>query len=124
VLAYLIVKRKGYWRKGYTITRNGKRIRIPRTYIPPTTYRIKDRGKKGRGRKIIKVKRGALSKYGYSTSKTAEARHRALAKAVKAYGAKKVWHMLHAQVILRKRIQRRVRKIFERDRDWVKRRYL
>jgi len=123
-LGSLIVHRKGYWRKGFTIIRNGKKIRIPKAYIPPTTYRIKDRGKRGRGKKVIKVKRGALSKYGYSTSKSAEARHRALAKAIRVYGARKVWRMLHAQVVLRKRIQRRVRKIFEADRDWVKRRYL
>jgi len=120
----LRVKRKGYHRKGYYIHKGGKRIYIPPTYIPPTTYYITDRGKKGRGKKLIPVKRGRLSKYGYATNKSAKERHKALRKAVQAYGALSVYRMLNAQVVLRKRTQPKQRRIFKADRDWVKRTFM
>ena len=44
----IVVKRKGYHRKGFYIHRNGKRIYIPPTHVKPTTYKTKDRGKPGR----------------------------------------------------------------------------
>jgi len=105
------VKPTTYVRQGKVIHRRGY------------TYLRKDVGKPGKGPKVIPIKKGKLTRYGYSTKKSAAARHRALAKAVRAYGATRVWRMLHAQVILRKRTQPRARQIFERDRDWVKQRY-
>ena len=113
--------------KTYTIHRNGKTIRVHRKAKWVTrkgyTAKRKDVGKPGRGKKVIKkIERGKLKKFGYSTSKSTQARHKALAKAVKAYGADKVWHMLHAQVILRlhqKGKAAKTRKIFEQDRDWI-----
>ena len=117
------VRRRGYWRGPYVYRRRGKLIRVKRHYVGPTTYTRKDVGKPGKGPKLIEVEPGKLKKYGYSTSKNAAARHRALRKAVKAYGAGKVWHMLHAQVIYRKRTQPKARRIFEADRDWVARHY-
>jgi len=116
----LLVRRKGYYRKAYT--RKGG-IRVKATRVKPTTYRIKDRGKPGRGKKIIPIEPGKLKKLGYSTSKSAAARHKALDKAVKKYGASTVWHMLHAQVILRKRTQPSKRKIFKADREYIKNKY-
>jgi len=44
----IIVRRKGYHRRGFHIHRNGKRIYISPTYIKPTTYKAKDRGKRGK----------------------------------------------------------------------------
>jgi len=105
--------------KPTTYRRNGKIIHR-RGY----TYRKKDVGKPGKGKKVIPIKKGKLSKFGYSTSKSERARHRALAKAVKKYGPLRVFRMLNAQVILRKRTQKKQRKIFEKDRDWVKQTYM
>ncbi len=121
-------RRKAYSRKAYTIHRNGKTIHIPATkvkptYVPATTYKITDRGAPGRGKKLIRIKPGELIGVGYSTSKPARARRIALAKAVKKYGAARVWHMLHAQVILRKRTGGTAKAIFVRDRNWVKEHY-
>ena len=117
----LIVRRKGYRRKGFTIRRNGKLIRIPPAYIKPAVFKITDRGAPGRGKKIIKVKKGLLKAVGYSTKLSAKARHEALRKAIRRYGALKVFRMLHAQVVLRKRTQPKARRIFMQDRDYVKR---
>ena len=113
--------------KTYKIRRKGKVITVHRkakvVKRKGYTYKRKDVGKPGKGPKLIKIKKGKLVKYGYSTKKPASARRRALAKAVKAYGAATVWRMLHAQVILRKRTQKKVRRKFEVDRDWVAKKY-
>ncbi len=47
-MAELRVKRKGYWRKEYTYTRNGKVIKVKKSWIPETTYLTEDMGKPGR----------------------------------------------------------------------------
>jgi len=124
----LRIRRRGYWRGPYTYRRKGKLIRVKRHYIGPTTYMARDVGKPGRGKKLIEIEPGKLKKYGYSTDKNARARRRALAKAVKAYGATSVFRMLNAQVVLRKSARTgeraRDKRIFKADRDWVKRRYM
>ena len=90
-------------------------------HVKGYSYKKKDLGKPGRGKKVIPIKHeDALTKLGYSTKKSAAARHRALKKAARKYGKRKVWHMLHAQVVFRKDTQPRNRKIFQADRDWVK----
>ncbi|MEM4727705.1 MAG: hypothetical protein QXD04_05585 [Candidatus Bathyarchaeia archaeon] len=113
--------------KTYTIRRGGKTITVhrPRQVVERKgyTYRRRDVGKPGRGPRLIPIVKGRLSKYGYSTSKPESARRRALDRAVKAYGAAKVWRMLHAQVILRKRTQPEKRAIFAADRDYIRDRY-
>jgi len=130
----LEVRRKGYTRKPYMRKSYMKDVkpgpgvkmrRIPATHVEktkvsPTTFKIKDIGAPGRGRKIIPIKKGKLTKYGYSTSKSDTVRHRALRKADRAYGSVALFRMLQAQVIMRKRTQPKARKIFEEDRDWVK----
>jgi len=112
------------------IHRNGKRIVVHRKAQiierKGYTYERVDIGHPGKGSPTgvkIKVERGKLKKFGYSTDKSEEARHRALAKAVKAYGAGKVWRMLHAQVIFRKNTRDRAYRIFKADRDWVAKTY-
>ncbi len=47
-LAEIEVKRKGYWRGPYTYTRNGKTVKVKRTWVPETTYQTEDRGKPGK----------------------------------------------------------------------------
>lgn len=115
----LTIHRKGYTRKAYT-RKDGTRVKA--THVPPTTFKRKDVGAPGRGKKVIKVEPGKLTKYGYSTSKSAKERRRALKKAINAYGSTAVWRMLNAQVIFRKRTDGNKKK-FEADRDWVKEQY-
>lgn len=123
----LVVHRKGfhkraYERKGYT-RKGGVKVspaKVKATYIPPTTYKIKDVGAVGRGKKVVVIKRkGALKQLGYSTSASATQRHRALMKAFKKYGKPTVFKMLQAQVVLRKRTQPKARTVFVADRNWV-----
>jgi len=101
-----------------TYTRAGKTI-----HRKAYEYNRKDVGRPGKGPKVIPIKKGKLRRYGYSTAKSDRARHRALKKAIKEYGALSVFKMLNAQVILRKRTQPKAREIFEADRDWVSQNY-
>ena len=84
----------------------------------------RDVGRPGIGPKLIPIiKRGALSKHGYSTKKGAGARRRALERAVREYGALSVFRKLKAQETLRKRTQPKARKVFASDAEWVRDRY-
>jgi hypothetical protein len=98
------VRRRGYYRRGhYRRTKTGRRVWVKGAYVPPTTYERVDIGKPGKGRKVIEIREpGELRKHGYSTRKSAVARRRALAKAVREDGATTVWRRLHAQYVLRK----------------------
>jgi len=104
--------------KAATYKRNGKTV-----HRKGYTYERKDLGKSGKGPKVIPVKRGKLSRFGYSTKKSERARHAALNKAVDEYGALSVYRALNAQVILRKRTQKKTREIFEADKDWIAQKY-
>ena len=84
----------------------------------------KDLGKPGIGPKLIEIKKtGSLKKHGYSVKKSAQARHEALNKAIKAFGALSVFRKLKAQVTLRKRTQPKARAVFEEDSEWVRSNY-
>ena len=115
------VTRKGYYRKGFYIHRNGKRIYIPPTYIPPSTYYIPDRGAPGKGKQVIPpLKKGKMNriakKMGYErVTDIPDTKLKEYAKRlVNAYGAKRAFGMTHAQVVLRKRTQPQHRKKFEK----------
>jgi hypothetical protein len=87
---------------------------------PATTFLIKDVGAPGRGEKLFKVKKGKLLKYGYSSHLPAATRRTALRKADKAYGSVKLWRMLNAQVLFRKRAGDDAKNVFLADREWVR----
>lgn len=112
----LTVHRKGYHRKAY-VRKSGAKVKA--AYVPPTTYKIEDIGAPGRGKKVFKVRKGLLKKVGYSTHLPDEERHRALRKADKLYGSVRLWRMLNAQLVYRKRIPDGVKSTFQEDRDWV-----
>jgi len=62
------VRRKGYKRKGYTATRKGgKKVKVsPAKVKPSSTFKIRDRGKAGRGPKVVPpLKKGALGGPGF-----------------------------------------------------------
>ena len=84
--------------------------------------KLHSRRRPRRGFRDVRIpiqRKGALIELRYSTKKTETARHRALNKTVKKYGAEDVWHMLQAQVVFKKRKQPEVRAIFEEDREWL-----
>ena len=109
-------KKPGSGYKGRTIT-----VKVPasKKHIAYTQVR-KDLGLPGIGPKLIPIiEKGSLSKLGYSTKKSDQARHAALDKAINAYGKLTVFHKLLAQVNLRKRTQPKAREVFEEDAKWV-----
>jgi len=130
-MAKLLIRRRGYTAKRrketWVIHRKGKRIvcraRKKTWKVTPATFKKEDIGAPGRGKKLIKVRKGLLTKLGYSTKKPDAERHKALAKAVKKYGAARVWRMLHAQVVFRKRLPDHAKSVFKKDRDYIKRKY-
>ena len=103
------VKPTAYRRKGKLVKRKGY------------AYRRVDLGKPGKGPRLIEIKeKGALRRHGYSVKKSEEARHRALAKAIKEYGALSVYRKLNAQYVFRKRYDPRTAAIFKSDAEWVR----
>ena len=78
-----------------------------------------------RGNKvIIPMKKGLLSKYGYTSKKSTNARRLALKRAVKKYGNLSLFRKLNAIYVLQKNRNPRTAQIFKTDRDWVKKHYL
>jgi hypothetical protein len=113
----LKVHRKGYHKKAYT-KKSGTKVSSAR--VPSATFCIVDVGAKGRGKKVVLIKRkGALKKLGYTTSASQWVRHKALNKAMRKFGKPSVFKMLQAQVVMRKRTQPMTEEIFRTDRDWV-----
>jgi len=109
-------KKPGSGYKGRTITVKVPASKKHRAY----TQVRKDLGKPGVGPKLIPIiEKGSLSKLGYSTKKSIQARHAALDKAIQKYGPLTVFRKLKAQVTLRKRTQPEARKVFEEDAEWV-----
>jgi len=115
-MSKLLVRRKGYTRKAYC-RKDG--VCVPATKVKPSKFYITDRGTPGRGKKVIKVRKGLLTSLGYHVSLPARKRRQILKKADKKYGSVRLWRMLHAQAIFRKRTDG-IGKIFASDRDWVR----
>jgi len=86
------------------------------------TRRTKWEKKHGPG--IGDLKEGALVKTGYSASKGKTARHRALKKAVKRYGALSTFRKLNAVSTYTKRSSKGKSKTFKADRNWVKKSFM
>ena len=73
---------------------------------------------------IIPIKKGLLSKYGYTSKKSTTARRLALKRAVKKYGNLSLFRKLNAIYVLQKNRNPRTAQIFKKDRNWVKKHYL
>lgn len=65
----MLVRRKSYVRS------DGVRVKA-------TKFQIKNRGRPGRGPKLFKLKKGGLSKYGYSGKSSLASRHSSLSYAI------------------------------------------
>jgi isopropylmalate/homocitrate/citramalate synthase len=113
---YLLIRRKGYYRRPY-VRRGG--IHVRGTRVPPTTYRRRDIGAVGRGRRVIRIRHpGRLAAVGYNVKAPVESRRAALRRAVERYGERSTMGMLHAQAIFRKRTDS-LGERFAADRTWV-----
>ena len=85
---------------------------------------IKDTGLPGKGeKKIGPLRKGELSRYGYTLKISEKERHKSLKKAVERYGALGVYRKLDAVAKLTSRSAPEASKLFEKDRDWVKETY-
>ncbi len=101
----LVIHRKGYRRRAYTINRGGKVIRVKETWIRPTTYTVPDRGKPGRGPKVIPpLRKGALGGPGFFDLPLEEQKKIVFERARKV-GEKKVIGELRALQVFFKRTQ-------------------
>ncbi len=68
-MAKLTVGRKGHARKASTTKRGGKkgrRVKVAKTQVKPSTFKIVDRGKPGRGSKVVPpLEEGSLGGSGF-----------------------------------------------------------
>ena len=126
------ILRKGYTRKfrqsitssGFTVRRKGKLITVhPKSnaiIVPPGC--IKDRALVTTKNvpKMGKLRKGALTKYGYQYRLSDHLRHEALERAIKKYGALAVYHKLDAVTKLSKHAAPDAHIIFQLDREWIK----
>ena len=69
---------------------------------------------------VSSLKKNSLTKFGYSTNASLIVRHKALKKAVKAYGITKVISKLNYVSILNKNRSPKNSRIFLNDKIWVK----
>lgn len=107
------IKRKGHYRHGYA--RKGTRVEGGR--VSGSSFDIKDRGKKGRGPKILPaLKKGKL---GVKFSQSASARRRQEAKHARREGEKKVIGRLRAVQILNKRTNPIISEKARADARWI-----
>jgi hypothetical protein len=97
---------------------------MAKTRKQPMRMRKSNGVSKKRKNVIGPLKKDELKKLGYSTSKSAVSRHRALNKSVKKYGALKTFRKLNAVATLNKNRAPSVSKVFLRDREWVKRTHM
>src|ERR671939_1536795 len=65
-MAKLTIRRKGHTRKAFTTKRGGKKVKVAKTRIKPSTFRTRDRGKLGCGPKVVPpLEEGALGGPGF-----------------------------------------------------------
>ena len=102
-MANIIVRKKGHKRKAFTITRAGRKIRVPATRVKASAFRIKDRGAPGRGRKVVPpLKKGVLGGPGFFKKSASEQKRIVFGRA-KRLGEKKVVGELRALQVFFKR---------------------
>jgi len=129
-----MVERKAYKRKysnsirkrGFTVKRSGTTYRVYPKEQPATVGAacVKDTGKAvGAPKSIGPLRKGELTKYGYSFRLPTEKRHTALNKAIKVYGPLGVFRKLDAVYKLSEHKIPRVAEVFKSDRNWAYQKY-
>jgi hypothetical protein len=95
-MAKLTVRRKGYARKAYTARRGGKKVRVTKALVKPSTFKIRDRGKPGRGLKVVPpLKEGVFGGPGFFNRSNDEQKQMVFKRA-KKMGERKVVGELRA----------------------------
>lgn len=112
-------------KSGYNIHKGNRTIRVyptARSTIVKASC-IKDRGLPGKGPRsgtgIGTLRKGELSKYGYSAHGSTEERHKALRKAIDVYGPLSVFRKLDAIAKYTMRTAPEAHRVFKTDRSWV-----
>ena len=96
-------------------------VRSDGTRVKASTFKIKDRGKTGKGPKLFSLKKGGLSKYGYKTSAARASRHMALSRAIsKGVPGITLSHRLGALATLLKRTNPNLSKRLRKNQMWVR----
>jgi hypothetical protein len=107
-------------------TKSGKTIKVfPKTrsiYVKASC--TKDLGKPGKGKNVIgPLRKGELSKYGYSYKLPESERRESLQKAVQVYGPLSTYRKLNAVAKLSTRTNPAASLAFSRDRNWIRNTY-
>lgn len=126
----------GIRRRGYTVRRrNGRTYRVypEASRMIVRSACIRDRGRPGKGplglfrggatRKVYGIgplRKGELTKHGYSSKNKTAKRHSALGKAIKEFGALGVYRKLNAVAKLGTRTMKSASKTFKKNRNWVR----
>ncbi len=116
-------------KSGYNVHKGNKTIRVyptARSVVVKASC-IKDRGLPGKGPRsgkgIGSLKKGELSRYGYSAHDSTEERHKALRKAIQVYGPLGVFRKLDAITKYTQRTAPEAHRIFKADRTWVQKNF-
>ena len=116
--------------RGYTVKKaSGTTYKVyPKNetlYVPAAC--VKDLGKPGKGvpegQGIGPLRKGEMTKFGYSSKKPEEERHEALKKAVAELGPLSTYRKLDAVAKLGVRVAPDASRIFAKDRDWLERKF-
>ena len=103
----LRIDRKAHPRKGtWARTKTGKQVFRSGSNVDRTVYMAEDRGKKGRGEKVIVAKEpGSLKKFGYDPDAAEDKRRDSLRKAIdsKEFSEKELVGKLRALQVWNKR---------------------
>lgn len=131
-----MIERKGYVRKysttvrqrGFTVRRaNGRSYRVhpddKAMTVGPSC--VKNTGQPGKGipKTIGPLRKGELSKHGYSFRIGESSRHDALRLATQEYGPLGVFRKLDAVAKLTKKTVPEAAAIYRKDRDWVEKKF-
>ena len=108
------IRRKAYTRKAYT-RKDGTRVKA--TKVPASC--IKDLGKPGKGKKLFTLKKGELSKYGYSLKKNKNLRQKSLKKSMNKFGRNTLIRKLNALHVLHKNTNPSYSRKARSDMKWV-----
>ncbi len=101
-MAKLTVRRKGYTRKAYTAKRGGKKIRVAKARVKPSTFKVRDRGKPGRGPKVVPpLAKGALGGPGFFNRSSDEQKQIVFKRAEKLGERKVVGELRALQVFFK-----------------------
>jgi hypothetical protein len=113
-MAKLTVRRKGHTRKAFTAKRGGKKIKVTKAQVKPSTFKISDRGKPGRGPKVVPpLEEGALGGPGFFNRSNDEQEQIVFERA-KEMGERKVIGELRAlQVFLKNTDPQKSRRALE-----------